>query len=271
MSKIVVGFDFSKGSAYAVDLAIDIANRVQIDIRLVYVKAKNEEEAPIRAEIERRNAAVAPLLQGIKLEYVIREGRVSNELCSQAAEDDADLIVVGTHGMTGFEKNWIGRNTYRTIAESTVPVLCIREDFKFRKTLDRIIVPIDSSADTRQKVPFAAKLAKIYDSELVILGLYTSSNKDIRSIVNGYVRMVDTFLTKGEVRHCCKMVDVQKNLTLTTLDFAEAISADLIVIMTEQESNLTSFLLGTYAQQMLTLSKIPILTLRPEQINKLAK
>jgi nucleotide-binding universal stress UspA family protein len=44
MNKVVVGFDFSSGSANAVDLAIDIANRWQSDIRLVYVKEKNENE-----------------------------------------------------------------------------------------------------------------------------------------------------------------------------------------------------------------------------------
>ena len=44
MNRVVVGFDFSSGSAYAVDLAIDIANRWESDIRLVYVKEKNEDE-----------------------------------------------------------------------------------------------------------------------------------------------------------------------------------------------------------------------------------
>lgn len=38
MNNIIVGFDFSSGSANAVDLTIDIANRFQSDIRLVYVK-----------------------------------------------------------------------------------------------------------------------------------------------------------------------------------------------------------------------------------------
>ncbi len=271
MSKILVGFDFSKGSAYAVDLAIDIANRAQLDIRLVYVKEKSQDETPLREEIERRNAAVAPLLKGIKLEYVIREGKVSHELCQQAKEDDAQLIIVGTHGLSGFEKNWIGRNTYRTIAESEVPVLTIREDFNFNKALERIVVPIDSSADTRQKVPEAARFAKLFGSELHILGLYTSENKDIKNIVNGYVRMVDNYLTKGDVKHVCKFVDVPKNLTTTTLEYADSVNADMIVIMTEQESTLTSFLLGTYAQQMLTLSTRPILTIRPEEVNGLAK
>ena len=91
MSKILVGFDFSTGSAYAVDLAIDIANRYKCDLRLVYVKEKDQDEGPIREEIERRNAGVAHLLKGIKLEYVIREGKVSQELCAQARRTTLSL------------------------------------------------------------------------------------------------------------------------------------------------------------------------------------
>ena len=51
MSKVIVGFDFSKGSAYAVDFAIDVANRFQRDLCLVYVKEKDQDEGPIREEI----------------------------------------------------------------------------------------------------------------------------------------------------------------------------------------------------------------------------
>lgn len=271
MSKVLVGFDFSKGSAYAVDLAIDIANRMKLDLLLVYVKDKDQDEAPIREEIERRNAGVAHLLKGIRMDYVIREGKVSKELCHQAKEVDAQLIVVGTHGMSGFEKNWIGRNTHRTIVESEVPVLVIREDFNFHKSLDRILVPIDNTADTRQKVPYAAKLARMFGSELHVLGLYTSDSSSIKGIVDGYVHMVDTYLTKGNVDHVVKCMDVHKNLTVTTLEYADEIDADMVVIMTEQESSMTSFLLGTYAQQLLTMSTRPILTIRPEEINGLAK
>lgn len=268
MNNIIVGFDFSAGSAYAVDLTIDIANRWQSDIRLVYVKKDGEDEGPIREEIERRNAGVAHLLKGIKLEYVIREGKVYEELAVQALEDEALMIVVGTHGMSGFETNWIGKNTYRTITNSPVPVLSIREDFDFHKALETIIVPLDSTTETRQKVPFAARMAKTFGSTIHLLGLYTSDSKDIRGLVNGYVDQVEKYLEKYEVKHVTEFVEAKKNLTVTTLEYADKVNADLIVIMTEQEKALTSWLIGTYAQQMLTLSKHPILSIRPEEISQ---
>ncbi|MCR4659345.1 MAG: universal stress protein [Bacteroidales bacterium] len=266
MSYIVVGFDFSSGSAIAVDMAIDIANKWHNDIRLVYVKERNEDEAPIRAEIERRNAGVAHLLKGIKLEYTIRQGKVSEELTAQADEDNATLIVVGTHGMSGLTNRWIGRNTYRTIAESKVPVLTLREDFNFNKALERIVVPLDSTDDTRQKVPTAMHFAKKFGSEIHIFGLYTSSSPDIRQVVNNYVRQTERLLDNAEIPHHTEMHTVQKNLTTETLEYADSINADMIVIMTEQENSLSNLLLGSFAHQMIELSKIPVLTVRPAQL-----
>ena len=266
MNNIIVGFDFSTGSANAVDLTIDIANKWKSDIRLVYVKKEGEDETPIREEIERRNAGVAHLLKDIKLEYVIREGKVSEQLAAQAEEDEALMIVVGTHGMSGFETNWIGKNTYRTINDSPVPVLSVREDFNFRKALENIVIPLDSTTETRQKVPFATRMVKTFGSTIHLLGLYTSDSKDIKGLVNGYVEQVEKYLDKYEVAHHTEYVDAKKNLTVTTLEYADQINADLIVIMTEQEKALTSWLIGNYAQQMLHLSKHPILSIRPEQI-----
>ena len=248
------------------DLTIDIANKWKSDIRLVYVKKEGEDETPIREEIERRNAGVAHLLKDIKLEYVIREGKVSEQLAAQAEEDEALMIVVGTHGMSGFETNWIGKNTYRTITDSPVPVLSVREDFNFRKALENIVIPLDSTTETRQKVPFATRMAKTFGSTIHLLGLYTSDSKDIKGLVNGYVEQVEKYLDKYEVAHHTEYVDAKKNLTVTTLEYADQINADLIVIMTEQEKALTSWLIGNYAQQMLHLSKHPILSIRPEQI-----
>lgn len=266
MGKVVVGFDFSSGSAYAVDLAIDIANRWQQDIRLVYVKEKKEDEAPIRAEIERRNAGVAHLLKGIKLEYVLRQGNPPEQLAKQAAEDDATLLVVGTHGMSGMKKGLLGRNTFRTVELSPVPVLLVREDFNFNKALETIVVPIDSSDDTRQKAGQAAMFAKTFGSTVHLLGLYTTTAASIRQVVKTYITMVQRYFDQNGVNYVTDYIEVKGNVTTDTIEYAERVNADMIAIMTEQESTFSTLIMGTFAQQMLTLSKIPVLTVRPRKV-----
>jgi hypothetical protein len=47
------------------------------------------------------------------------------------------------------------------------------------------------------------------------------------------------------------------------------VDADLIAIMTEQESLMFSFILGTYAQQMLSAASMPVLSIHPKQLYRL--
>lgn len=265
MNNIVVGFDFSAGSANAVDLSIDIANRWLSDIRLVYVKTnKEEDEKSIREEIERRNKGVEHLLKGIKLEYVIRCGKVAEELNAQAKEDQAALIVVGTNGMSGFKKNWIGRNTYSTITNGDTPVLCVREGFNFSKMLERIVVPLDNTIATRQKVPMALKFALTFGSKVHILAIYTSENQSLRRVVDNYATQVAKYFDSKGVKYIIHQADVEKDVTELILNYADNINADMIIIMTEQERALTDWLLGSTAEQMLHRSNRPILSIRPE-------
>ncbi|MDY5968874.1 MAG: universal stress protein [Bacteroidales bacterium] len=267
MNNIIVGFDFSTGSSTAVDLAIDIANRWHRDLRLVYVKEKDEDDTPIRSEIERRNQGVAHLLKDIRLEYVIRSGKVSNELAAQAREDQAVLVVVGTNGMSGYKKNWIGKNTYSTITDSEVPVLCIREGFNFNKTLERILLPIDSTLTTRQKVPMALDFALTFNAEIDVLGLHSAKGNDVRRIVNDYVDQVDKLLYQKGVAHTVEFRDVDSDPAELVLNYADQKNDDLIVIMTEQEKALSDWLLGSSAEQLLHKSTRPILSIRPEFAN----
>lgn len=270
MSTIIVGFDFSAGSAKAVDLAIDIAGRCHANLRLVYVKGKQDDETALRAEIEQRNAAVLPLLRGSTMDYVIRSGKVSEQLIDEATQTKAFLIVVGTNGMSGAKTNWIGRNSYETVQNSTVPVLTVREHFNFNKALETIVIPIDASFATRQKVPFTVSFAKTFGSTIHLLGLYTSEADHMRHIVNNYMDSAVRMLDKNNVPYVVAY-EPAPNLTKTTLEYANKVNADLISIMTDQEKNRGSWRVGTYAQQLLTESTRPILSFTPEEVGSVAR
>ena len=142
----------------------------------------------------------------------------------------------------------------------------MREDFNFNKKLEHIVLPLDSSDDTRQKAGQAALFAKYFGSTIHILGLYTSSSPSIRRVVNNYVAMVERYLTSQEVAFVKEFVEVKGNVTTDTLEYADRVNADLIAIMTEQESSLQNLIMGTFAQQMITASRIPVLTVRPKQV-----
>ncbi len=108
--------------------------------------------------------------------------------------------------------------------------------------------------------------ARTFGSTIHLLGLYTSTFPDIRRVVNNYVKMVERYLDEQKIPFETKYLDVEKNVTATTLEYANEVNADLIAIMTEQEKSFSSLFLGTYAQQMINESTIPVLTVRPRSV-----
>ncbi|MCX6232004.1 MAG: universal stress protein [Bacteroidetes bacterium] len=281
MKEIIVAIDFSKGSLYALELAIDIANKTSANIMMVWVDNETDTDTEFLAlgsearndaklHIEKIQKEYQPKLVNSTLSYKLRKGKVYSEIANQAKYNDADLIIAGTHGASGFEKMWMGSNAFRIVTYAPCPVITIRYGFNFKKKLEKIIVPIDSSADTRQKVPFACRMANYFGAEIHILGLYTTTLKAIRRKVDTYVEQVEKYLGDNKAKYVTSFLDAD-NTTTTTIEYAQQINADLIVIMTEQEKTAANFWLGPYAQQMVNNSPIPVLSIQPVEINNAAR
>jgi len=204
-------------------------------------------------------------LKKSKIEYAIRpENKVYKEIVNVANERKAILIVTGTHGASGFEEFWIGSNANRMVSAASCPIFTIRAGRKTRKPLRKIVLPIDSSIETRQKVPFTAQLASLFGAEIYILGLYTSNAQVIKIRVNNYVEQVGKYLDDMEVKNKIEKKKAD-NLTKTTLEYAKEIDANLISIMSEQETSTSNLWYGSYAQQMVNHSPIPVLTIKAKE------
>ncbi len=274
--KIIVGLDFSNCSVNALEHAILIANRANSDITMVWVnhldyskEIFSVEPKQLLIEVEKRlNEIVEKYTHKLgeqKIDYVIRKGKVYKEICDVATERNAFLIIVGTHGSSGFEEFWIGSNANRIVSTSKIPTITIRGGIDVGRSLDRIVMPFDSTKVTRQKIPITALLADYFNSEIHLLGLFTSSLDDVRFRIRNYISQAEDYLKENNIKYQVKFLDVH-NITESTLNYANSIDANLISIMTEQETSTSNIWLGPYAAQMVNHSPIPVLSVHPDKI-----
>lgn len=94
-------------------------------------------------------------------------------------ETNSDIIILGTHGVSGFEEFFMGSNAFRVVTEAQCPVMSVQVH-STKVGFNDIVLPIDNSPASRQKVRFAVELAKHYDSKIHIAGILTLNYKDIR-------------------------------------------------------------------------------------------
>ena len=277
MKSIIVGTDFSKGSYVALEVAVDIANKMGTDIKLVWVR--KEKKLVSNEQMDEAERLAEDKMQQLcdqhntrmtagKITWEIKRGHVATVISEEAKKYNAPMIVIGTNGASGFEKYMIGSTAVRIVQDAPCPTLTIREGFNFHKALENIVVPIRVNINSRQKVAPAAEIARIFGSTVHILGLIESA-QDAYTL-KLYLKQVETYFANTGIPYTT-VGRRYENYSDTLLEYATSINADLVVINTEQDRLLARLFLGTNAQQIVNKSQIPVLSIHPEDIGSIAR
>lgn len=274
MANIIAAIDFSDCSVNALEHAVSIATRGTLDVHMIWVNNPSVTKTTIysdtsadlideiRKQFTKLVEKYSPELPDSTIDFVIREGKIYREIIDEAREMESLCIVMGTHGVSGFEQFWIGSNANKLISVSPCPVITIRSGIDAKQEMRCILLPVDSTLDTRQKVPFSAYLAHLFESEVYVLSLYASKYKSIQRRVDLYTDQVCTYLEEEGIKFHRDVLSCD-NLTTGTIEYAKRIRANLISIMTEQETSPFNLLVGPYAQQMVNNSPYPVLSINP--------
>jgi len=272
MGNIIVGIDFSKNSINSLKHAVAIALKTSDTLHLVWVKT-----AGVTKGLAKENKHDFAQMANDKLQYfmeeckkeapkvkvqiAILEGRPFIELSKYAAGLKKSLIVIGTHGVSGFEENFIGSNAYKTAAASSVPILVLREGVKINRDLTQIVVPIDVSFDTLQKVKASIEFAKSFSAKILLAGFYEENNLQQKHITDIQLNHAKAMCAKANIRYDMENVPFKGHPADATIKYGKAKDANLLVIMREGSDigELSDLWMGNTTQQLLTKAPMPIL------------
>ncbi|MDR1758021.1 MAG: universal stress protein [Bacteroidales bacterium] len=268
MKNIVVGIDFSNNSLNSLKHAISISLRTGASMHLVWVKTpgmqKNiQHQASPEDMMSEAHALLQKLLQECRHEApaspaqsVILDGKPYLELPKYAANLPESMIVIGTHGNSGFEEKFVGSNAFKTASISRVPVLVLREGISVKRDLTQVLVPIDTSFETLQKVKPAIHIAKAFNAKVLLAGFYF--NQQEKHIVSIQMDHADVLCTKANIRHDRVLVKYKKSPITSLVDCAVSNDVNLMVIMRENEQD-DSLWMGNGTRQLMINTPMPLL------------
>jgi nucleotide-binding universal stress UspA family protein len=124
--------------------------------------------ADTRAFIE---AEAAP---GVAIAAVVREGNTAAEIVDQATDMNADLLVMGTHGRSGFERLLLGSVTEKVLRKARCPVLTVPRRLPDAVPsgpvlFKRILCAVDFSESSMHALTYALSLAQEADGCLTVV------------------------------------------------------------------------------------------------------
>lgn len=277
MNEILVAVDFSDSSINALEHAVGVAERFNSNLLLVWVETKNslrqlevnkskEAHTIVKQKFEEIIEKFKPNIGNQEIEYRLRKGVTYKEVIAVSIENQVDMIITGVHGNHGFRRFLMGDNANHIVAEAKCPVLTIGLHRTLGRALENIVLPIDNTLDTRQKVGIATRFALLFGAKIHILGLYSTSVKTLKKRVDDYVKQVDKHLNKVGIK--TEVHFANKNDARTILNYAKKVDANLLVTMIETESKTSDIWLGSQGQQLVNQSPIPVMSIANRQLLK---
>jgi nucleotide-binding universal stress UspA family protein len=280
VKRILIPTDFSETADLALEHASHLAKLCNAEIVLLHVVTSYAFKAnlpEINAEDEAFNAKLSGVVGSKLEEYAaslsekfscpvhtkVAYGSVRDEVVRMANDLDADIIILGTHGVSGIREFFMGSNAFRIVSEAGCPVLSVQRNAT-KIGFEHIVVPVDNSFHSREKIGLAIRMANTYNATLHICGMrsHDHDDADLNAKFRIKMKQVEDYLTEREVKFTATTLFCT-NIATATMDYAQEKGADLILIMNEQETNTTGFFMGPYAQQIVNHSAIPVLSMRP--------
>lgn len=278
-NKILIPVDFSDTSLLAIKHGAFLAKYTKGDVYLLHVINKQYEhyavlEQPLHIDnpeayetgaSNKLNELAGSVSKeyGVSVNTIVSLGNPTKEIINTAKDIKADLVVMGTHGYSPLEELVIGSNTLKVITKSSCPVMTMSEKAK-KLGYSNILMPIDTSGHSRQKVNYAVELAKAFSAHLHVVGLLGSNDENEGAGMDVVMTQIKKIATDKSVNCTSEVLKDVKNRADATIKHAEKVKADLIIIMTDQDAEISGFFLGPYSQQVIHHSKVPVIAVTPE-------
>lgn len=208
----------------------------------------------------------------LNVQHILQKGRPSTEILKASESYNASMIIMSTR--TQFddddaEKHMLGSTTLRVVRQSKVPVFTFNSNVNL-KPIKRILLPLDLSNETKQKVTNAIELAQRFGAEIQIVSAFWSAeDKVIKKELLAQLNRIRNFIDEDKIPCTAELIEIdggKSDLTYAILHYAQQNKSDLIMIMTQQETKMVEFFMGSAAQSILRLAQVPVMSIIPKNL-----
>ncbi len=300
--RILCPVDFSDYSRRALDHAIAIARWYESTVTALHVFTPVPVAAyspgPVVIEptvltaadrgqliAETKTFVEAERIPAVAIEAVVREGNTAAEILDQARTMNADLLVIGTHGRSGFERLLLGSVAEKVLRKASCPVLTVPGGLPTAPPAGpglykRILCPVDFSHSSLRALQYALSIAQEADGRLTVLHVVAhefESTVDMATVVYDAGMTVSCFIHEREkvlrqrlqeaVAGATEVCKVESLMThgkpwREVLRIATERDSELIVMGVHGREAADLGLLGSTTQHVMREAACPVLTLR---------
>lgn len=261
----IVPHDFTSVGDAALKYAHFVAQPRKTSIILLHiVKNKSQEDEAY----QKLNEIISGLHLGpddISVEAKVVEGSIFEDITEISQENDARLIIMGTHGAKGMQKLF-GSYAMKVIVNSPIPFLVVQDGIEFN-TLNNIVVPISTSKESLQIIHFAGEIAKTFGSKIHVIAEHQSDQR-LSQQLKVRISLVQNQFEEKSIDSEIHILKEKKAFHEVVVNYAKEKNCDMIAVSHHSASLFSQF--DKYTQHLITNEgNFPCLIVNAKLLSKL--
>jgi nucleotide-binding universal stress UspA family protein len=271
MKNIIIPVDFSKYSEYALKTAAMIAKRCDATLHVLHMlelsdslisnsDSGNKNEMMFLLALAKKkfdSFLDKAYLKDIKVQAVIKQHKVYKEVDKVAEEVNADLIVMGSHGLMAYEGIFAGSNAEKMVRNSSTPVLTVKSEPR-GLDLNNVILGTDLTEKSAATYKKAVELFSSLGCSLQLVYINTPyanfiSTEEFKDLRQTFVEMGGT-----EKVEFVNAYSIEEGL----LQHATAVKANCIAVSTSARKGLSHFFKGSVSEDVTNHSQLPVMSFK---------
>ena len=257
----LVPFDFTTVTEEAMHFALQLAHKGGGSVLLAHI-VKNEDDV-IEGE-QKLILEVKKLKQEDQaiIDVKVMAGSIFDDLDKIGDLTGASVIVMGTHGVTRFQKLF-GSNALKVVSSSDIPFIITQENQRTPK-IEHIVMPFSFAKESVQVTQFATSLASKYDATIHLVGYKDSDEWLLRDMKTNQV-IVRRHLTSNKIKHEVVNLEGKASYEEELMAYAKESGADLFAAAYFSQGIKSIF--HSFLQAMITNEhKIPVITINAPEV-----
>jgi len=258
---VLVTWDFSEKSEFALEHAIITAKKLNYQIGLVHIVKKESEVYSVK---ERINGIIATSYSTVtpKPEAIVRSGNIFTTITDVANEVGAKMVFMGTHGIKGMQK-FLGSWALKVIAHTKVPFIVVQEKPK-KGTFENIIIPVTFRKENKESINWIGYFYNHFGSNFHIFKAKHNDPNFVKGIESNLFFLKKFFVSKG-IPYEFEESTGEKDFVIEVIEHANKLGADAIMLMVTKDIGFADYVLGAHEQYLIANEeKIPVICINPK-------
>ncbi|MES2733342.1 MAG: universal stress protein [Bacteroidota bacterium] len=276
MKTVLVPINFSENTFTTLSYAVELATRMKARLILLHVFWKKVYSFETPNEIKKKEGSLrlecmqkleewrqSPVFAGtsLKVECVVRNGFVANEIVTVVRELNVDLVVMGTKCSDIVEEAILMTNTTEVIEKTSCPILVVPKGI-IKKDIKKIASAIDHyDSDLLHAIEITG-LAKLFDADFTLLQVL-QEEEAYATVEDDWLGQLHTKVHKHTFYEKMHTEVLEGNNFIQTInEYVKEAGTDILVMATRKRNSLGHIVERGFTKLMTCHTRVPLLIFR---------